>query len=165
MVRAVRLGHQFFKCKDGWPADLGGGKKMKIFLVVLGYVWRVASNLIQLLVVLFIFSKLNVRFEVIVIAVLGLIYTALRTMGFGLFLAFTNLERLLDREFLQLRSLLSDQTLQDDDERDLVLTEDWKAVSAEKAKLMDRAIYKSYIDALFVMVIWIICLYQLFTNL
>jgi hypothetical protein len=138
---------------------------MEIFLVVLGYVWRVVSNLIQLLVVLYIFSKLNERFEVIVIAVLGLIYTALRSMGWGLFMAFTGMERLLDREFLLLRRLLNDQTLQDDDERDLILTEDWKAVAALKTKLMERAMFKSYIDALFVGVIWIICLYQLFTYL
>jgi hypothetical protein len=86
---------------------------MEAFLVALGYLWRVVSNLIQLLVVLYIFSKLKTPFEVIVVAVLGLIYTTVRTMGFGNFIAFTNLGKGLDQEFIRLRRLLGDQTVQE----------------------------------------------------
>jgi len=69
------------------------------FYVVLGgYVWRVAVNIVELLVVLYIFYHLNARFEIIVIAVLGLIYTTIRTVAWALFHGLNNLGRNLGRE-------------------------------------------------------------------
>jgi hypothetical protein len=124
------------------------------FYVVLGYVWRVAVNVVELFVVLYIFYHLNARFEIIVIAVLGLIYTTIRTVAWALFHGLNNLGRNLGREFLYLQSLLGDQTV-----------EERAREASEQAKRADRVIMKTYIDGFFISAIWIVCFYQLLANL
>ena len=47
---------------------------MKTFLIVLTYIWRILINLVQIFVVLIIFSGVKNGFEAIFIATLGLIY-------------------------------------------------------------------------------------------
>jgi uncharacterized membrane protein len=44
-------------------------------------IWIVVLMLLQVLIVLYIFSRLNVRFEIIVVAILGLIYVAVGSVG------------------------------------------------------------------------------------
>jgi hypothetical protein len=124
------------------------------FYVVLGYVWRIATNVIQLLIVLYVFYYLNERFEIIVIAVLGLIYTVIRSIAWGLLITFNNLAQQLEREFLNLQRLLGDHS-----------AEERATEAREQAKLVDRAIMKTYIDGFFISVTWIVCLYELLANL
>jgi hypothetical protein len=119
------------------------------FFVFLGYVWRIVSNVIQLLVVLYVFSKLKGGFDVIVIAVLGLIYTTLRTMGWALGMTFAKLGQGLSDEFIRLRRLLGDQT------------EEAEVELSEHVKLLRRQLAKSYIDLVFVAIISLYCIYQL----
>ena len=55
------------------------------FLIFLGWTWRVIANLISLLVVFYIFSKLELetRFEFVVVSILGFIYLTIRAIAFS----------------------------------------------------------------------------------
>jgi hypothetical protein len=129
---------------------------MTILYVVVGYVWHVIQSVIQLLVVLYIFHKLNDRFEIVVVAILGLIYVFMRIIGSGLFIGFVSLDAKLDGEFRRLRRLAGDEGIQEDEEDEALI---------EKTKLTARLAHKNHISAFFVGVIWVICLYQLLTKL
>jgi hypothetical protein len=123
---------------------------MEKLFVFLGYVWRVVFNLIQLLVVLYILDKVKGDFQVIVVAVLGIIYATIRTIGFGLALSFINTGQALEREFKRLRHLLNDQLIEED-EVELV----------EQKTQAKRLIAKSYIDMVSVSIIWLFCVVSL----
>ena len=43
----------------------------------LGYAWRIAGSLLQIIFVLYIFSRLEDRFDTIVVAISGLIYASI----------------------------------------------------------------------------------------
>ena len=43
-------------------------------LTALGYAWRIAGSLLQIIFVLYIFSRIEDRFDTIVVAISGLIY-------------------------------------------------------------------------------------------
>jgi hypothetical protein len=45
--------------------------------IALGYAWRIAGSLLQILFVLYIFSRLEDRFDTIVVAISGLIYASI----------------------------------------------------------------------------------------
>ena len=44
---------------------------------VLGYAWRIAGSLLQIIFALYIFSRLEDRFDTIVVAISGLIYVSI----------------------------------------------------------------------------------------
>lgn len=48
------------------------------------YVWRIAVNIFNIIVVLYVFSKLDTRDERLYVSILGLLYVAIRSIGFGL---------------------------------------------------------------------------------
>jgi len=45
--------------------------------IALGHAWRIAASLLQILFVLYIFSRLEDRFDTIVVAISGLIYVSI----------------------------------------------------------------------------------------
>ena len=45
--------------------------------LLLGYAWRIAGSLLQIVFVLYIFSRLEDRFDTIVVAISGLIYVSI----------------------------------------------------------------------------------------
>jgi hypothetical protein len=127
---------------------------MQTFLTVLGYAWRILINIIQLVIVLVVFLNLKGRFEVIVVSTLGFIYLTLRTMGWGQAVMLINMSLGIDREFAHIRGLLGEE-----------ITEKQKAETEELTKRTKRQMAKSYVDLVFLSIIWIICLYQLFTGI
>jgi hypothetical protein len=66
-------------------------KKETALLDWLGYAWQLVWNVTLLAAVLYVFSRLESRFEIIVVSVLGLIYITVRTIGIGLSLAYSGL--------------------------------------------------------------------------
>jgi hypothetical protein len=56
-------------------------------LKIVGYIWRVITNLFYLAVVLYALDRLHGRTETLIISTLGLIYVTIRTMAWGQFLA------------------------------------------------------------------------------
>jgi hypothetical protein len=126
---------------------------MERLFIFLGYLWSVCTNVVYLGAVLFIFSKLHERFEVIVVSILGLIYVTVRAIGFGHFMTYAQLAKAIDHQFLNIRRLLSDGTVEHDE-----------ASMVDATKIVNRQVAKAYIDAAFLSLVWLFCLYQLFTN-
>jgi len=126
---------------------------MERFFIALGWVWRGLVNVFQVLVVLYVFSRLQGRFEVIVISVLGLIYLTVRTIAFSQGMAFAHFGVALQKEFNDLIYLLGHDTK----EREMNF--------AEMQKIISRNIAKGYLDEVFLALIFLICLFNLFTTL
>jgi len=121
----------------------------------LGYTWRVLVNLFYVAIVLYVFDKLHGRHETtILVAVLGLIYVAIRTIATGQFHALFEIIKVLNRDLIRLRELLHDQSV-----------EGHKLEFEEQAQVADRVIHKLYIDGFFLGIVGLICLIVLFTEL
>lgn len=125
---------------------------MSKFWHFLTYTWRVAINLVEIVIVLYIFSRLHSRFEFIVVSILGLIYCSLRTMGGALGLAIAQMSTSLDRELTRIRMLLGQ-----DEEYHL---EEF----AEAETNSNRQAVKIWINLSFVSIIGIICLFNLLVH-
>ena len=124
---------------------------MKTFMIVLGWIWRIAVNVVQLWVVLVVFERLQGRFENIVVAVLGLIYLAIRAVGFGNFLLQVSFAKASNHQMLRIRQLLSDPMVDED-----------AAAMADNSKAIDRAMMKGWVDQAFLALVWVACLFALF---
>jgi hypothetical protein len=91
-------------------ASSGGGQSM---MKALGYTWRVLVNLFYVAIVLYVFDKLHGRHETtILVAVLGLIYVAIRTIATGQFHALFEIIKVLTRDLIRVRELLHDQSVE-----------------------------------------------------
>jgi hypothetical protein len=127
-------------------------REQRVF-VWISYVWRVFVNIIQLLFVLVVFSKVSQGFEVIVVSTLGLIYLTMMSIAFTSVYIQYDLVKAVDDEFVRLRRLLGDESLKDHAKVRLA--------ALEKA---ERSITRISIDMTFLGIIGIICLYQLAVN-
>lgn len=123
------------------------------FLVFLGWTWRVVANLISLLIVFYIFSRLQNRFEIVVVSILGFIYLTMRATAFRQVLTTIAMGKALNTEFERVRALLGED-----------LTSH-RADVAEATKASDRLVAKGYLDMTFASIISLICLFQFFTHL
>jgi hypothetical protein len=56
-------------------------------LKIVGYIWRVITNLFYLALVLYALDQLRGRTETLIISTLGLIYVTIRTIAWGQFIA------------------------------------------------------------------------------
>jgi|RhiMethySRZTD1v2_1073278.scaffolds.fasta_scaffold1083907_1 hypothetical protein len=119
----------------------------------LAYTWRVFWNAIQFLIVLYVFSRLHARFEIVVVSILGLIYVTIRTIAFGTRSALANIAMGVDNEFAYIRRLTGAD-----------MTEREEAVRISQ-KAIQRTTNKFYIDLVLLSLISLTCLYQLFTAL
>ena len=54
---------------------------------IVGYSWRVITNLFYLVVVMYALNELHGRTEILIISTLGLIYVTIRSIAWGQFLA------------------------------------------------------------------------------
>src|SRR6266852_4246329 len=107
-------------------------------MIVLGWAWRLAVNVVQLIVVLAVFANLRGRFEIIVVSILGFIYIAVRVGAFSNGLLHVNLAKAFDHKMLHLRDLLGDPPA------------DWEVKeTADTIKSIDRQLKKAYVDMAF----------------
>lgn len=127
-----------------------GGKLMHF----LRWLWLIAVNVFYVIVVVYVFDRLSGRTEHIVVSILGLLYVAIRWQSLAAAVTINRTAFALDIEFARIRSLLNDASLKEHDEEAIGLR--------EKA---ERQIYKIGVSSLFLSVIGLICLLDLFSHL
>jgi len=113
------------------------------------------SNLFYVVIILYVFDKLNGRHEItVLVAVLGLIYVTIRSIALTQGHGFIEITKGLRGELLRVRELLRDESI-----------EDYKRELAEAFEAVDRAMIKGYIDGFFLGIVSLICLFVLFSEL
>jgi hypothetical protein len=122
-----------------------------IFFSIFAYGWRVLVNLIMLTIVLGTLGEARGRFEITPIAILGLIYVTIRSMGIGHAIAYAQLGTGLDLELTHIRELLGEDRDHHRDEMD------------EFKKIGKGRMGRLYVDAIFLALAFFICLYWLGT--
>lgn len=134
---------------DSCGATVGIAEK-KNYWKWLSYTWTIIVNLITIGVVLAIYDSVYASFETIVVSLLIFIYLSFR--GFLILYGKTIAETAfaLDGEFKRIRRLLKDEL--DDSETEEV---------QEAKKKVDKSIVKMYINAVFLFIIYLITLFQL----
>jgi hypothetical protein len=121
----------------------------------LGYAWTVAVNCFYLIVIGWVFDKLHGHHELtITVAILGLIYVTVRTIGMYQFHASLDLFKLTRRQLLQLQKRAGDPSYEAN-QKEL----------DEVDELHQKNMVKFYINAFFLWLIGIICMLILFTTL
>lgn len=78
---------------------------MKTFLK---YAWWISECVLQLAIILFVFSHLTGGTETVVAAILGLLYVTIRSMAIGQSLAFAHFALAADREFIRIREMIGE---------------------------------------------------------
>lgn len=121
---------------------------------IVGYVWDTIRNLIVVLVVLLIFSVLHEPFQIIVASLLILIYTNLSIVGGQLALMIGGTLLNLHRQLREILSQLGKE--QDEDSR---FEFDNAGFTLEKTQ------YKFYLNVAFNFVIYLICVFNIFSAL
>jgi hypothetical protein len=119
----------------------------------LSFAWHVISNVLQILIVLYVFSRLQVRFEVIVVAILGLIYVTIQGIGFGIRLMMGMLTINVQKDLIFIRKKMGDNVSARE-----------KEASATESKMTSMP-FTLLIDGVGFSLIFLICLYQLFNAL
>jgi hypothetical protein len=107
---------------------------------------------IEVAVVIFVFSRLQGRLEMIIVSILGLIYLTIRTINFANGIAMAKLAVAFKERRLSILSHLGD-------------VEHDKIISKKDEPKLDRIIYRSYIRQVFIVIILFIYLYELYTVL
>jgi hypothetical protein len=79
---------------------------MGILWLAWTYVWRTAVNLVTILVFLYVFSRLHVRLEVIVVAVGGMLYVVVRGVWMGLVMAIHASSKATHKQVIDIRSTI-----------------------------------------------------------
>ena len=79
-------------------------------MVALGYTWRVLINVLYIAVVLYVLDKLQGRPEAITVAILGLIYVAIRSIAIGQGLGLANSLKIIEADLIRLGSFLATST-------------------------------------------------------
>jgi hypothetical protein len=113
--------------------------------------WRVAVCLVQLAVIVYVFDRLNTRSETILVSLLGLIYATIRSLAIMQELAFAQFAFAIEKELAQIQELLGEYRN--------TITERRRAVAVVKNNLYGG---KLIINAIFIGVLSLICLFVLF---
>jgi hypothetical protein len=132
-----------------WFFELPSNRTMQAQVV--GWLWRFLINIIQLAVVIAIFSELHGQFEVVAMSVLGIIYLSVRSIGIRNYFLHANLAKGLDNEIIRLHRLLAD------DASNL-----YEESRVESHRILQRKANKIYFDSFFLGLIWIVCIYHIF---
>jgi hypothetical protein len=122
-----------------------------------GYAWRILTNVVEVAVVLFAFSRLHDDFQIIVMAVLGTIYVAVRGVGLGLTVCYAKLQATLDEEFPRLRHILNDSQLNH--------SHDIARRGEGKTRTHSRIVVHSVINSYGMVAVSLICMYEFFVNI
>jgi hypothetical protein len=124
---------------------------MKTFL---RYLWRIASSVLQLAIIAFVFSRLESRTEVIVVSILGLIYTTIRSIQLLQGIALGQIGTAFARELMRIQELLGE-------EREII-QEKRKELNQGENALMGGGII---VTGTFLTLVSLLCLYMLFDTL
>jgi hypothetical protein len=119
--------------------------------------WRFLSAVLQVLFVLYVFSRLDVRFEIIVVAILGLIYASIRGLDAALAPVLANIIVRWEKDFIAIRKHIGDD---DGGERETEVP-----VPAAERALRRVTFTSTAIELITLWLITLICLYELFTAL
>jgi hypothetical protein len=125
-----------------------------VSVVVLGYVWRVLTNIFYVAVVLYVFDALHGRPEAITVAVLGLVYATIRSVAIGQAIGLSNALKIIEVDLVRIRELLNDEHAQTR----------WRSAQ-EDAKTLEQTRIKLYIDGFFLSIVSLICLFVLYSAL
>lgn len=125
-----------------------------VSVVVLGYVWRVLTNIFYVAVVLYVFDALHGRPEAITVAVLGLIYVTIRSIAIGQASGFAGALKIIEADLIRIRELLHDEHAQTR----------WGSAQ-EDTETLERTRIKLYIDGFFLSIVSLICLFVLYSAL
>lgn len=122
---------------------------------ILKYIWLVLVNLIQLLIILWIFSYVNTWFETIVVSLLILIYISINF--YIVSNSYSEISKLIwfIEEFINLKILLKDPKLLQfyDNEDDM-----YKEILEKPKKTLESITPKFYIDWSFGTLFLVICI-------
>ena len=121
-------------------------------LNALGYVWRIGLNLLYLLVIWYVFTQLHGHTEAILVPILGLLYVTTRTTAMATGTAAVHLGVVLDEINERLKRLADPTYVRDRDEAE------------EIKKLLRHAQPKQLIEYLFLGLVSLLCLWELFTQ-
>lgn len=118
---------------------------------VLRYIGSALMRFIEIAVTLAVFHNLQARDIVLIVAVLGMIYTSIRAVGIGFMTTTVGAFNALAVEIMHIRGLLDDQDLSSSALRDYIRT------------------IKSHVEPIPILlqmgtlaIIWFICLFQIF---
>jgi hypothetical protein len=120
-------------------------------MVVFGYLWKIAVNIVVLFVVLWALDKLHDRNEALIISVMGMIYVTIRTTQGFQALAMVELAFQHQTQLDAIRSLIDGTQTPAD------RSEQWTAYKRLRAKF--------YIDGCFLGLISLVCALVFFTHL
>jgi hypothetical protein len=119
----------------------------------LGYAWSVVANVFYVLVVVYIFSRINDQKLTVIVAVLGLIYVAIRSVAIGQALTFFPLLVAANKSLDELRAVSG------------LPQQHQKAEYQAAASKIKKESVKLHIDGLFLGVIGLICFGSLWSAL
>jgi hypothetical protein len=119
-------------------------------MIALGYIWKVAVNILILCIVGWALDKLHDRTETLIVAVLGMIYVTIRTTQGFQTLAIVQIGLTHQEQLDAIRTWI-DGTYQPD--------------RSEELTLFKRARAKFYIDGFFLALISLLCTLVFFTRL
>jgi hypothetical protein len=120
-------------------------------LKIVGYVWRVITNLFYLAVVVYALDSLRGRTETLIISTLGMVYVTIRSIAWGQFIAMLGTNTALQIQLDAIQARL-------DGAFDPVPAED-----LEQAKKVWTV--KWIIDTIFLALISLLCIVTFFTGL
>lgn len=120
-------------------------------MVALGYLWKVAVNLLILFIVAWALEKLHGRTESLIISVLGMIYVTIRTTLGYLGLGMMEVAISQQEQLVAIRSWIDGTYIAGDFTADIAL--------------IKRTRTKFYIDGLFLFIISLLCMATFFTHL
>jgi hypothetical protein len=120
-------------------------------LKIIGYIWRVITNLFYLAVVMYALGELHGRKETLIVSTLGLIYVTIRTIAWGQFIATLGVTAGLQMQLDTIQARL-------DGTFDPMPTEDIK-------NAQNTWHVKWIIDSIFLAIISLLCIFTFFTGL
>jgi len=134
--------------------EMSSGVSLKEKVITgLGYTWRVIWHVIKLLVVIYVFLRLENRFEIIVVSILGLMYVTINAMSGDLRWRLIRLAIENEKNFSRMRRLLGEDT------------KDHEGALRADEKEMLRQSAKPFIDLVFLFIISLVCLFHLLMEL
>ena len=119
-------------------------------MIALGYIWKVAANIVILCIVAWALDALHGRTETLIVAVLGMIYVTIRTTQGLQSLAMVELALHHQEQIDAIRTWI-DGTFQPD--------------RTEEIQLFKRVRAKFYIDGCFLALISLLCMLVFFSKL
>jgi len=125
------------------------------------YAWGVVVGLFNLVVILWVFSQVYEPRDKLIVAILGLIYTTMRSIALHQALYFTTQLTSIHLRLavIERATGIKAPDLIDDDDDEMAETQ----VNAER--MLRRSHARLYIDAVFIALAYLVCLYVVFTSL